>query len=875
MPQITPLCKDLETQVSSLVDIAANAIAQYPDVLDCQHGKQVPGIQEASSESYETSSTIADEDDVFHSCESTSLSSMSSGMDHFLESIKQSTNKEYQISQEDCVIEPSTEPHYCLPIDVTSKLFEAFRAKWRQNTAAQPGLKYFLVNSCLPLSEINLEGTFLNDEIVATLLVTHHQMLQSLNIGNLHKDCNVSVKVNKILEKRNISFPNLKCLKITNMDLLRNPYSNKPIGHRFFLGNMSDPNNTDLPVLGADALDDILTVSNEMTDHWMSKQNEKKVLAFNHFTTRCPNLEVLIINKGNEYTMMEESPDTFLSRVVTPLSNLKVLDISEWLSLTPCTFIDKILNITTLILFDVRDIQENMKSIFQLKQLVYLDISTSNPDNGNYKDPTNTLRSIIVNLPMITHLDISQTNLCRTSPNQKIIPQTEYHVKSDIIGLRRMKKPLEFLGIYNCAGTSQYTDIPAIKIAGDINEEQLLLAMEVYNKRPSLLQAVLNEAYQMYRFSTNLRQHAKALHLVLKALSLHKSNAALQIAGSAAMFYILRHVIMNRGQVMVRNCALSLCQFDIPQEVLFDYHRLSKLLVNVLKAHSSDQLTQRIVIFLLNSLACHVDREQKIQVGEMGAIEAIVEQINRKVVENRSDDVMEVGWSFLWNITDETPMNCERFLKAEGLALFYKCYTSFNAEREVVRNILGLLGNIAEVKLLRSQMMKDEYIKIFCDLLNDNVENGGIEISYNAAGVLSHLVSDGEQAWKGIVTSRDDVMNNINNVISKWNVHTRRFINYRSFKPILALVPLFDSPASQKWALFALANLSTTDLDKYCTFIEEQGGIPLLLQIKESDKSPKYLLDLVDIIFRNINKWKNGITNGDSDDEGEEMDQSP
>lgn len=42
------------------------------------------------------------------------------------------------------------------------------------------------------------------------------------------------------------------------------------------------------------------------------------------------------------------------------------------------------------------------------------------------------------------------------------------------------------------------------------------------------------------------RRHVEALHLVLDALDLHLSNSNLQIAGSASMFYIIRHVNMNR-----------------------------------------------------------------------------------------------------------------------------------------------------------------------------------------------------------------------------------------------------------------------------------------------------------------------------------------
>ena len=45
---------------------------------------------------------------------------------------------------------------------------------------------------------------------------------------------------------------------------------------------------------------------------------------------------------------------------------------------------------------------------------------------------------------------------------------------------------------------------------------------------------------------------------------------------------------------------------------------------------------------------------------------------------------MEVGWSFLWNITDETPTNCQLFLASKGLKLFEECFAAFSTERELV-----------------------------------------------------------------------------------------------------------------------------------------------------------------------------------------------
>ena len=94
-----------------------------------------------------------------------------------------------------------------------------------------------------------------------------------------------------------------------------------------------------------------------------------------------------------------------------------------------------------------------------------------------------------------------------------------------------------------------------------------------------------------------------------------------------------------------------------------------------------------------------------------------------------------------------------------------------------VRNMMGLIGNIAEVDSLRCQLMMDPYIKIFrwvlvtlnlssylffSTLLRNEDERDSIEISYNSAGVLAHLASDGDESWSGIQgTTRQTVMTNI------------------------------------------------------------------------------------------------------------------
>jgi Zyg-11 protein homolog len=120
--------------------------------------------------------------------------------------------------------------------------------------------------------------------------------------------------------------------------------------------------------------------------------------------------------------------------------------------------------------------------------------------------------------------------------------------------------------------------------------------------------------------------------------------------------------------------------------------------------------------------------------------------------------------------------------------------------------MMGLLGNVAEVKNLRSRLMTSEYIVVFANLLES--KSDGIEVSYNAAGVLAHIASDGAEAWTIKSPSREDVLDKMFQAIERWNLTAERNINYRSFEPILGLIKCYDTPACQLWAVWALANLT-------------------------------------------------------------------
>lgn len=86
------------------------------------------------------------------------------------------------------------------------------------------------------------------------------------------------------------------------------------------------------------------------------------------------------------------------------------------------------------------------------------------------------------------------------------------------------------------------------------------------------------------------------------------------------------------------------------------------------------------------------------------------------------------------------------------------------------------------------------------------------QVSYNAAGVLAHIASDGPEAWNIDSPSRANVLQQMVDAIDRWDMKAERNINYRSFEPILGLLRCYHTPECQLWAIWALANLTNVSV---------------------------------------------------------------
>ncbi|CAF4711162.1 unnamed protein product, partial [Rotaria socialis] len=150
-----------------------------------------------------------------------------------------------------------------------------------------------------------------------------------------------------------------------------------------------------------------------------------------------------------------------------------------------------------------------------------------------------------------------------------------------------------------------------------------------------------------------------------------------------------------------------------------------------------EQILLHNALSVLNHVACSVDGQEKLFIGRVGAIEIAMGIIRRFLMKKTSCEIVEVAWTLLWNITDETPENCRRFIEDnDGLQVFHDCLDLWADKRDLVRNMLGLLGNVAEVQLLRHYLVTPQHMEKFRILVKRSQQND-IEIPYNCGGILA------------------------------------------------------------------------------------------------------------------------------------------
>lgn len=82
-----------------------------------------------------------------------------------------------------------------------------------------------------------------------------------------------------------------------------------------------------------------------------------------------------------------------------------------------------------------------------------------------------------------------------------------------------------------------------------------------------------------------------------------------------------------------------------------------------------------------------------------------------------------------------------------------------------------------------------------------------MDVSYFAAGIISHLASDGPKAWTITLPSREELLNEMADAVLRWGVPDGEMVAYRSFRPFLPLLSNVDAYQVQLWAAWAIQHV--------------------------------------------------------------------
>ncbi|CAM9203194.1 unnamed protein product [Lampetra planeri] len=196
--------------------------------------------------------------------------------------------------------------------------------------------------------------------------------------------------------------------------------------------------------------------------------------------------------------------------LLKPLRSLTSLDLSNVHLLGTAFLAQWKDRLASLVLYNV-DLSEELVST--LVELLHL------RRNFQFKMTRKILTAVVQRLSHLVSLDISGHVLldnCTVPHFEEAMgrPSTE-PCKSSIYPLQELKRPLQFLGLYDTT-LCNVTHIPAYKVTGSKNEEQVLNAIEAYTEhRPELAHKAINQLFDIARIQTcsQLLRGAAARHL--------------------------------------------------------------------------------------------------------------------------------------------------------------------------------------------------------------------------------------------------------------------------------------------------------------------------------------------------------------------------
>ncbi|XP_068239188.1 uncharacterized protein [Palaemon carinicauda] len=353
----------------------------------------------------------------------------------------------------------------------------------------------------------------------------------------------------------------------------------------------------------------------------------------------------------------------------------------------------------------------------------------------------------------------------------------------------------------------------------------------------------------------------KGLEDIIVAMETHRSSSLIQMKGCLSLSYITMQADKQvltpsaRGKivdVLVRaltnypkdwdlraSSCQAICQFARPIDLLLRARQLVPQLLKLMLENNEtrDPWSCLYALHLVHILSSRVGEEYRIIMAHFGTMEVVTSVVRSGRNLKYYDEMYKFCWAIICQLTDDTPINCERFVASKGLSFIQECLSAYPDPDHQERRLWFTLCNISEVKTLRGHLQKPELLYVLMKYLNlKSIKN---EMSWEAAKILVHILSDGEESWI-LDFPRSSVIQKIEEAMNGWDLDSKPKSMFKTLKPFWLLLVASHTPVCQHWATWTLAKLTRVHRDKYCPVIVEEGGLIYLQKLIDSvPRTPK------------------------------------
>uniref|UniRef100_A0A8D8YI04 Protein zyg-11 homolog B n=2 Tax=Cacopsylla melanoneura TaxID=428564 RepID=A0A8D8YI04_9HEMI len=543
-----------------------------------------------------------------------------------------------------------------------------------------------------------------------------------------------------------------------------------------------------------------------------------------------------------------------LEIVVEDLPCIQCLDISRT-RISDISLLKKIKHrLRYLAMHNIHLTESIVDTLAQLRQLRLLDISeekSSSTFEMEATPPVPHVNSLLKQqdlFPYITSLDLSGQECVEVS-------LVEFFVKSH--------PSLKFLGVVHCdcCDDTMFTDSthpyfnPELQVAGTANESQIILSLQHYSSIQACVQKSLYKLFRLtqdyYQLYSSDHPRPDIIRLVLDAMNRHENVYGIQMAATACVYNLtkgaqakmlhptlLRHVVQSTLNAMAnfpihlqlqKNALLTLCSDRILQDVSYDKYRCATLVMDCLCSFE-DPSMNRMCVAICSILAAKIPTRLTSKLGvKPPYMVKLLSIVHRKTVTKQPDMTLRFTLSALWNLTDESPETCETFIMDGGLKLYHMVLENFAGNSAIETKVLGLINNIAEVPHLRHHLCDSLFLEVLGNLLG----SPHIDVSYFAAGILSHLACHGETTTRYDADLRG-LLDKLSAQVQSWEAPDGEMVAYRSFKPFEPLL-VSEHPEVKLWAVWAIQHVCARNPARYCAMLERESGSCLIRQMEHDD----------------------------------------